>query len=103
MTENSTTFFANKACAYYPCHTGAEELNCLFCYCPFYLEENCPGDPVWLGVHGNCLKDCSSCTFPHKAENFSIIVDWIIQANARRKHSAAVWSKAYPEEAVISA
>lgn len=103
MTNNSTTFFANTTCDYYPCHKDMEELNCMFCYCPFYPEEKCPGNPTWLGVHGTCLKDCSACTFPHKPENFSIIVDWIIRANASRKHSADIWAKAYPEDVSESA
>ena len=45
--ENSSSFFANRACRYFPCHEGIpeEEFNCLFCYCPLYLlGERCGGD-----------------------------------------------------------
>ena len=34
--QNSSRFFENRACAYFPCHAGmeGEAFNCLFCYCP---------------------------------------------------------------------
>lgn len=36
-------FFQNKECEYFPCHKvkEAEDFNCLFCYCPLYLKEEC--------------------------------------------------------------
>ena len=34
--NDSYRYFKNRACQYYPCHKGIEELNCLFCYCPLY-------------------------------------------------------------------
>ena len=41
--KNSSRFFENKECEYYPCHKGIEEMNCLFCYCPMNQFENCLG------------------------------------------------------------
>ena len=72
--ENSYRFFENKGCEYYPCHKGEETLNCLFCYCPLYAKEHCPGKPVYV-VSGGCkIKDCSDCAFPHKQENYDLIM-----------------------------
>lgn len=34
--HNSSRFFENRACAYYPCHRDIEQINCMFCYCPMY-------------------------------------------------------------------
>ncbi|MBR0398153.1 MAG: metal-binding protein [Eubacterium sp.] len=48
--KNSSRFFENRECRYFPCHKDQEPFNCLFCYCPFYLKEKCPGNPAWLKV-----------------------------------------------------
>ncbi|MCM1101202.1 MAG: cysteine-rich small domain-containing protein [Clostridium sp.] len=76
--ENSYRFFANRDCQYFPCHKGLEELNCLFCYCPFYLREDCPGDPQYLergeGEGFKRIKNCADCTFPHRPENYDRII-----------------------------
>lgn len=71
---NSYKFFTNKDCEYYPCHKGIEELNCLFCYCPLHAHQACPGKPEYLNMNGKKIKDCSNCTFPHKAENYDTII-----------------------------
>ena len=48
--ENSSRYFCNKECEYFPCHTGAdrERFNCLFCYCPMNRFTNCPGKPEYI-------------------------------------------------------
>ena len=66
-------FFQNRQCEYFPCHKGVaeEDFNCLFCYCPLYaLGDRCGGSFTYLE---NCIKDCSSCLIPHKAENYDKI------------------------------
>ncbi len=73
-TPDSSRFFANKACSYYPCHQDMEELNCLFCFCPLYQKEDCPGTPVYKEKNGRRIKVCTNCTFPHKAENYQEIL-----------------------------
>ncbi len=72
--ENSHRFFANTECKYYPCHQGLEEFNCLFCYCPMYRLEKCPGEPVFIEKNGRQLKVCKNCSFPHKPENYDRII-----------------------------
>lgn len=72
--DNSYKYFSNKDCKYYPCHEGAEELNCLFCYCPLYSLEACPGDYGYIESNGKLIKECKDCTFPHKAENYELII-----------------------------
>jgi len=74
MTNPSQAFFANTACQYYPCHEGLEEVNCLFCYCPLYTLSSCPGTPGFIEAGGRRIKDCSACTFPHRAENYEKIM-----------------------------
>ena len=71
--ENSYRYFENHDCKYYPCH-DMEEMNCLFCYCPLNYMEKCPGNPLYIEVGGKKIKDCSSCTFPHKPENYDVIM-----------------------------
>lgn len=79
--ENSFRFFANKECKYYPCHEGIEEMNCLFCFCPFYLREKCPGNPKWIESKGRTIKDCTGCTFPHRPESYDVIIEWLKKQN----------------------
>lgn len=68
MTDTST-FFTNKACRYYPCH-DLTEINCLFCYCPLYSLPRCPGTyHVVTTKDGRRVKSCIDCTFPHRKEN----------------------------------
>lgn len=75
--QNSSRFFENKECEYYPCHKGIEEMNCLFCYCPLNSLEHCPGNPVYIEVRGKRIKDCSNCTFPHQPENYDVIMEFL--------------------------
>lgn len=73
--HNNYRFFQNTSCEYFPCHKDREELNCLFCYCPLYHRENCPGKPQYMEKNGKKIKICSNCTFPHEPENYETIID----------------------------
>ena len=75
--ENSHRFFQNTECKYYPCHEGVENLNCLFCYCPFYSRKNCPGNPEYKEKNGGKVKNCTNCTFPHQPQNYDVIIQTI--------------------------
>ena len=71
----SSTFFTNRECEYFPCHEGVGErdFNCLFCFCPLYCKgRSCGGDFVYTP---GGVKDCSSCAFPHKRENYRAVLD----------------------------
>jgi Zn-finger protein len=72
--NNSNRFFANRDCEYYPCHEGIEEMNCLFCYCPLYHLESCPGKPSFRERNGRIIKVCTACTFPHRPENYDMLI-----------------------------
>lgn len=74
MQSPSHRFFENTACQYYPCHKGEEAINCLFCFCPLYPLAHCPGTPTYTESGGRMIKDCSSCTFPHRAENYDAVI-----------------------------
>ena len=84
MAENYS-FFSNKKCEYFPCHKvsdkiAEEDFNCLFCYCPLYLKERCPGNPVYLvTANGENIKDCSECTFPHRAANYGKVLECLME------------------------
>ena len=91
MQKNDHSYFANTACAYYPCHkTAAEEFNCLFCYCPLYaLGTDCGGNFVFLE---NGVKDCSACTIPHEKGGYEYVLShWekIAALAARKKDPLA--------------
>ena len=74
---NSHRFFENRGCKYFPCHKGLGDFNCLFCYCPLYTREDCPGSPNYLERGGRRLKDCTGCTFPHIPENYDVIIRFL--------------------------
>lgn len=78
---NSYRYFENRDCEYFPCHTGLENFNCMFCYCPFYREEKCPGKPEYIDVKGRTIRDCTNCNFPHRPESYDVIIHWIRNAN----------------------
>ncbi|HHY11628.1 MAG TPA: hypothetical protein GX529_03255 [Firmicutes bacterium] len=84
----SFAFFTNKACEFFPCHTGIdpEEFNCLFCYCPLYpLGDRCGGRFTYID---GGIKDCSNCIVPHKKDNYGYITgrfNEIVQAMKRMK------------------
>ena len=72
--KNSSRFFQNTACEYFPCHQGVakEDFNCLFCYCPLYaLGKTCGGNCEYLE---NGVKSCKDCTFPHERENYDRVI-----------------------------
>ena len=68
-------FFNHAACEFYPCHDmPAEELNCLFCFCPLYaLGPAYGGNYRYVGERGD-IKDCSACTLPHRRENYDYLM-----------------------------
>ena len=69
-------YFCNRECEYFPCHKteSSDDFNCLFCYCPLYLKEHCPGKPEWIKAGERKIKDCSNCTFPHQTENYETVI-----------------------------
>lgn len=71
--KNSSTFFRNRECEYFPCHRVEDDqnFNCLFCYCPLYLLEDCGGNYCFTE---NGVKDCSDCKLPHMAKNYEYII-----------------------------
>ena len=77
--EHSYRFFSNKDCQYFPCHKNLEDFHCLFCYCPLYLLEKCPGKPEYLERDGKRIKVCTNCTFPHQPESYDIVINILKQ------------------------
>ncbi len=73
-SSNSSSFFCNRACGYFPCHPTEhpEDFNCLFCYCPLYaLGDRCGGA---FSYNAKGYKDCTKCSFPHHRENYAKIL-----------------------------
>ena len=79
--ENSYKYFENKDCQYYPCHKGTNNINCLFCYCPLYSMEKCPGAYKYIEINDKKIKECTECTFPHKLENYEKIINILKEKN----------------------
>ncbi|MCR5302919.1 MAG: metal-binding protein [Lachnospiraceae bacterium] len=79
--DNSSSYFKNDKCRYYPCHKGFgpdDDFNCLFCYCPLNPFPDCPGTPRYVtGKSGKMIKDCSGCSFPHIPENYEKILSFL--------------------------
>ena len=75
MKQQSSEFFQNKACEFFPCHRNVaeEDFNCLFCYCPLYLlGKDCGGNFVYLS---NGIKSCENCTLPHGVNGYAHVMD----------------------------
>ena len=77
--ENSSSYFENRECRYYPCH-DMKEINCLFCYCPLYFLDSCPGNYSILHKDGKKIKTCMECRFPHEPENYGKIIKLLKEA-----------------------
>ena len=75
--NNSSRFFSNTECEYFPCHktTDKDNFSCLFCYCPLYHMEHCTGKPEFLP---NGIKDCSNCLLPHT--NYDAVINALKKA-----------------------
>ena len=74
--EHSYKYFENRDCKYYPCH-NMQNINCLFCYCPLYSLEHCPGNYEYIDVQGKKVKSCMDCTFPHEEKNYEIVIQFL--------------------------
>ncbi|WP_459933619.1 cysteine-rich small domain-containing protein [Fundidesulfovibrio butyratiphilus] len=83
--EASHRFFRNRACKYFPCHSGVSEetFNCLFCFCPLYFLEECGGDGQVKGG----VKDCTSCTIPHGPGGYDRVLLVLREEFARRRRT----------------
>ncbi len=71
--DNSSKFFANRDCEFYPCHSADFDINCLFCYCPLY-NLDCPGTFEMVERRGRIVKSCKGCTFPHDPANYDAVI-----------------------------
>lgn len=81
--ENSYRFYRNLDCKYFPCHDveKEEEFNCMFCYCPLYLLEECGGNYVVK----NGIKDCTNCLLPHRPKGYDYINKKIAEHNKKNR------------------
>ena len=96
MRSNSYRFFQNRECEFFPCHEVQDKaaFNCLFCYCPLYLDDNCIGSPEYIITgRGQRIKDCSSCLVVHSPEMYDKVIahlrrqDEIIRVDLRKMKS----------------
>jgi hypothetical protein len=70
-TKYSHKYFKNIDCKYFPCHKIKNDgfFNCLFCFCPLFLDKNCGGKYLLI----NEIKDCSDCTIVHNKAGYKFI------------------------------
>lgn len=96
MRSNNYRFFQNRECKFFPCHEVQDEddFNCLFCYCPLYLDDNCIGSPEYIITgRGQRIKDCSSCLVVHSPEMYDKVIahlrrqDEILRVDLRKMKS----------------
>ncbi|MCL1919096.1 MAG: cysteine-rich small domain-containing protein [Peptococcaceae bacterium] len=68
------SFFQHRECEYFPCHRtkDPDEFNCLFCFCPLYLRNDCGGDFSHLE---NGSKNCSACLWPHRKDKYGLVME----------------------------
>ena len=91
--NNTYKFYQNKQCEYFPCHDVADSssFNCLFCYCPLYLKENCLGHPDYiLNAKGQRIRDCSGCTVVHRPEMYEKVLEQLGQQD--QEISINIWN-----------
>ena len=72
--KNSSCYFQNKDCGYFPCHKVSDSsyFNCLFCYCPLYaLGDKCGGKFTYTDKG---IKDCSGCLIPHSSGGYDYVI-----------------------------
>lgn len=76
-------FFRNLKCECFPCHKTDDEqgFNCMFCFCPLYYIDDCGGNYTYKE---DGIKCCQDCTFPHKKENYELIINKINEYNKKR-------------------
>lgn len=72
----------NRACRFFPCHTGLED--CTFCYCPFYpcLDEK-KGGFVYSDKNKKGVWSCESCGWIHERKVTEGIFDLIRKSGLR--------------------
>lgn len=79
----SYKFFENKMCEFYPCHK-AEQINCLFCFCPLYTID-CGGScETVIGKDGKQIKDCSNCLLPHLEGGYEYVIKRLNGENKKK-------------------
>ncbi len=82
--KNSSCYFENTQCEYFPCHKMAGDyFNCMFCYCPLYaLGDKCGGN---FSYTSEGIKDCSNCLIPHSPNGNGHILSKIGEISALAK------------------
>lgn len=83
--EHSHKYFRNDACQYFPCHKVEDDtaFNCLFCFCPLYLLDDCGGDFVLRGG----IKDCTGCARPHGPGGYEHVLARLRQWREERRRA----------------
>lgn len=81
--KNNYKFFQNKTCRFYPCHSNISKPNCIFCFCPLFNTEECIVIKILKGKNKKSV--CESCSFPHIAHNYDIIIRKLRKLNEKIK------------------
>ena len=100
LVHNSSSFYANRDCRYFPCHAveDPDSFNCLFCYCPLYmLGERCGGH---FRYTKKGIKDCTNCTIPHRPDAAEYIKNRFAEISERAGIRRSELSEMPAEETV---
>ena len=65
IIDHTDNFYLEEDSICRKCHDTGNDINCLFCFCPFYELEDCGGDYIVLE---SGIKDCSGCMLRHDRE-----------------------------------
>ncbi|ONI42330.1 hypothetical protein AN639_12670 [Candidatus Epulonipiscium fishelsonii] len=78
--------FQNCKCEFFPCHKidNNQTINCMFCYCPLYLLEDCGGNFFYLG---NGIKDCSRCLKIHDENSYDFVQSKMLEVLEKAKQT----------------
>lgn len=61
----TNNFYKEEGSICTKCHETDDDINCLFCFCPFYYLDECGGE---YKILESGIKDCSDCILRHKKE-----------------------------------
>jgi len=81
IVDGNMSFFEHRKCKSYPCHE-LKKINCIFCYCPLYMYNDCGGNHTETDKG---IKDCSICLLPHRKEGYKYVNAFLKEKNNEQK------------------
>ena len=81
VLEKGKLIGAKRECEYYPCH-DLDEMDCTFCFCPFYpCEDTSTGGEIVTTENGDAVWGCKNCTWIHIPEIARKVLNEFLKLN----------------------